>query len=124
MRWIWIFVGGGLGSVTRATLSLWVLDRTGEAFPWGTLAVNGLGCCVIGAVAGWLEVRSPHGHLAAFLVPGFLGGFTTFSTFGLETWRLLETARWVAASTNAGASLVLGLLGVALGLALARTSLA
>lgn len=120
MRWFWIFLGGGLGSVLRASLSLWVLGRTGDVFPWGTLAVNAFGCGLIGAVAGWIEIRSPHGHATAFLIPGLLGGFTTFSTFGLETWELLEAGRWLAAATNAAGSLALGLLAVALGLAAAR----
>lgn len=120
MRWFWIFLGGGLGSALRAGLSLWVLGRTGETFPWGTLAVNALGCCLIGFATGWIETRNPHGHAVALLIPGLLGGFTTFSTFGLETWELLETGRWVAASANTATSLVFGLLGVALGLAIAR----
>ena len=122
MRWFWIFVGGGLGSVLRVALSLWVLDRTGDAMPWGTLAANGLGCCAIGAIAGWAEIRSPHSMAVALLIPGFLGGFTTFSTFGLETWQLIEAERWIAAALNATLSVVLGLIGVAVGLTAARAT--
>ncbi len=123
MRWVWIFVGGGLGSVGRVALGQWIAARAGTGFPWHTLTANVLGCFTIGVVAAWLAARGAPRGAHAFLVAGVLGGFTTFSSFGLETYHLLEAARPAAAAANAAASLVLCLLAVSLGFALARAAL-
>ncbi|MCZ7651940.1 MAG: CrcB family protein [Thermoanaerobaculia bacterium] len=88
--------------------------------PLGTLAVNLSGCLAIGLLAGLFEQRLASPGLRLFLLVGVLGGFTTFSTFGLETQRLLEEGSLALAAANAGLSLGGGLLGVLLGLALGR----
>jgi CrcB protein len=121
MRWLWIFLGGGLGSLARYAVAGWVQSAAGAAFPWGTFAVNASGCFLVGLLATLLEARSllsPEGRL--FLLVGVLGGYTTFSTFGLETWRLLESSEWLRAGANAAGSLTVGLAAVALGVVTAR----
>jgi CrcB protein len=123
VRWLGIFVGGGLGSMFRFWLQGVVQLATGAGFPWGTFAVNASGCFAIGLLATLLEERSllgPNGRL--FLLVGILGGYTTFSTFGFETWRLVESAEWKLALGNAFGSVVVGLLAVAGGVALGRLS--
>lgn len=121
MVWLWIFLGGGLGAVGRAGLSAFVQARTDGAFPWGVLAVNWLGCLAIGAlvIAGdehhWLAPQARE-----LLVVGVLGGFTTFSAFGFDTWTLLDAGEAAAALANALASVVGGVVAVALGVGLAR----
>ncbi len=122
MRWWWIFLGGGLGSVCRVAVGTWITARAGAGWPWGTFAVNVAGCVAIGAVAAWLDTRGGDHPSHPFLVAGFLGGFTTFSTFGLETLRLLEAARPTAAAGYAAASLVLGVVGVLLGFWMVRAT--
>jgi len=122
MRWIAVFVGGGLGSLMRYLIGGWVQGAAGAAFPWGTLAVNVTGCFAIGSLATWLTERSAGTpELRLFLLVGVLGGYTTFSTFGLETWRLLESAEWWRAGANALGSVAAGLAGVVAGVALARS---
>ena len=119
-----LLVGGGgfLGSVARYLVSGWVyrlLDE--EAFPFGTLAVNVAGCLLIGLLSGLAEARqvlSPEARL--FVLIGFLGGFTTFSTFGFETFVLVRGTQIGAALLNVGLSVLLGLAAVWAGYVLAR----
>lgn len=129
MKLLAIFVGGGLGSVARYLMQGLVQERAAAArgwaalFPWGTLAVNLTGCLVIGLLAGLFEQRwlaAP--TLRTFLLIGVLGGFTTFSTFGFETFELARGGGLVLALGNAAASVLLGVAGVALGAALARAA--
>jgi CrcB protein len=123
VRWILVFLGGGLGSLLRFELGGFVQARIGPAFPWGTLSVNALGCLAIGVLATWIDERSGAGHeTRLFLIAGLLGGFTTFSSFGLETFRLLEAARYAAALGNAAGSFVVCLTAVAIGVAIGRAS--
>jgi len=120
VQWLWLFVGGGLGAVARFALGSWVLARASEGFPWGTLAVNWVGCLAIG-VAASLFAALPHGPgLRLFLVTGVLGGFTTFSAFGLETFELLADGEGGRAALYVVGSLAGGLLAVALGVGLGR----
>jgi fluoride exporter len=103
--------GGFIGSVARYTLGGWLLHLTAQQrFPYGTFAVNVLGCLVAGVLAGLVE---RHGLFAAetrlFLFTGLLGGFTTFSAFGLETAFLLRRGETWTAAGYAGASVLLGL---------------
>ena len=109
-----VAAGGALGSAARYGVSLLALRFIGTGFPAGTLAVNVLGCLAAGVAAARLDPLSPW---RTFLIGGVLGGFTTFSAFGLET-------RALGASTSAalyvGLSLGLGLGAVWLGHALSR----
>ena len=104
-------VGSGLGSVLRYGVSLLSQAALGGYFPWGTLIVNVLGCCLIGWLAATTS-RSPHGQLAPLqplLVAGFCGGFTTFSLFSLETLYLVQLGRPGIALAYIGVSLPLWL---------------
>jgi CrcB protein len=123
VRWLSIFVGGGLGAVLRYELGGWVQGHAGTALPWGTFAVNALGCLAIGLLATWIDERAGGGPaLRAFLLTGVLGGFTTFSAFGLETWRLVESGALAGAAANAVGSMLVCVAAVATGAAIARAA--
>ena len=109
--------GGALGSAARYLLSLLALRWVGGSFPAGTLAVNILGCLAAGVVATKVD---PQGSLRIFLIPGLLGGFTTFSAFGLETQTLIRDGRPGLAAAYVGLSVGAGLGAVLLGHALSR----
>jgi CrcB protein len=118
-----IMLGGALGSAARFALSVWVAGRVGEEFPWGTFAVNVIGSFVIGFLAG---LTGPDGPLMVpevvrmFLLVGILGGFTTFSSFSLQTIMLLQDGQWLWAAGNVFLSVILCLLATAGGIALAN----
>ncbi len=118
---ILVGVGSFVGGVLRYGLSTWVhrvLDN--PWFPYGTLAVNALGCLIIGFIAGLVETRvALTSEVRLFLLVGILGGFTTFSSFALETFSLARDTQSIAALTNIAAQVMLGLLGVWIGNALA-----
>lgn len=85
-------------------------------FPIGTLVVNLLGCLAIGVVLSVVDHRQDVSPAArALLIPGILGGFTTFSSFGHDTFTLLQNSQWVAAGVNVASNVVLGIAAVALG---------
>ena len=109
--------GGFIGSVSRYYLGGLVLHlAAGSRFPWATLTVNTLGCFAIGLLAGAAEIRhvmSPQTRL--FIFTGVLGGFTTFSAFGYETYFLGREHSWPAAMLNVGLHLILALPAVWLG---------
>jgi CrcB protein len=121
VRWLAIFVGGGLGATLRWAIGGWIQGAAASFFPWGTFVVNASGCLVIGILATLLDERSLLGPVwRLFLLVGVLGGYTTFSSFGLETWRLVEAGDWLRAAANAAGSVVVGLAAVAGGVVLAR----
>ena len=121
MKWVLIAVGGAFGSVLRCALQGWVQKITGEDFPAGTLAVNVLGCLLAGllagVIAGPLEIREEY---RAGLMIGLLGGFTTFSAFGLESFGLATPGQWRLALLYILLSCGFGILAVWLGFQLAR----
>lgn len=115
---LWVAFGGGLGAAARYGVGVWVGHFTSAArFPWATLGVNLLGCLFIG-VLGALSVKHDcfSAHMRLFLFTGLLGGFTTFSAFGLETLLLFRRGDSIAAAAYALASVLFGLLAVWLGL--------
>ncbi len=123
MTWLLVFAGGGIGALLRFELGGFVQARVGASFPWGTFAVNALGCLAIGAIATWMDERGAGSPAwRAFLVAGVLGGFTTFSAFGLDTWRLIEDGRAAAALANAAGSVVVCVVALALGVVLVRNA--
>jgi CrcB protein len=124
-RLLLVGAGGFLGSVLRYLLGSWVQTVFGGRFPLGTLAVNVLGCFVIGLLMGMAESRSvlsPEWRL--FAVVGLLGGFTTFSAFSYDTVELWRGVTSLAAVLNVTASVGLGLTATWLGLTLARMAAA
>lgn len=116
--YIWVAIGGALGSVARFWASGFIARRFGETFPWGTLIVNVTGSLVIGffATSTGSEGRwivGPQGR--TFFMIGVLGGYTTFSSFSLQTLNLARDGEWLYAIANAVLSLVLCVAGVWLG---------
>ncbi len=112
--YLWVAVGGAVGSVLRFGISEWMALRLGSAFPWGTLGVNVVGSLVIGALAA---MAAPDGvrYLSetsgrALLMVGLCGGFTTFSSFSLQTLALVQEGHLLAAGAN-----VVGSVGLCLG---------
>ena len=114
-----VATGGLLGAVLRYLGAAWVQGSLGSnGFPYGTLAVNMVGCLVIGIIAGYTEVRRPLSVEAqAFLVVGVLGGFTTFSAFGIDTISLLSGGDYLAGAANVVLQVTFGLVAVGLRLA-------
>jgi CrcB protein len=111
--WLLVAVAGGAGSVLRYGLGGWLARSTGGVFPWETLTINVLGSLAIGSVAALVDrghLLSPVTRMA--LMAGFLGGFTTFSSFALETFRLAEDAQWLRAGLYVLATNTIGLVAV------------
>ena len=113
-----VALGGSIGAVARYKMSGWILHHTIDwRFPAGTFAVNVLGCLVAGILAGLVE---KHDLFSAdtrlFFFTGILGGFTTFSAFGLETMFLVQRGQFLIAASNVAASVVAGLLALWVGL--------
>jgi CrcB protein len=115
-KWLFIAIGGSIGSVLRYALHTAVQRISGSQFPLGTLVVNVLGCLIIGflaaAFSGQVQVRE---EVRLGLLVGLLGGFTTFSTFGIETFVLLDLGQLSLALLNIVLSCGLGILAVWLG---------
>ena len=119
---LWVGIGGFLGSMARFVLSGF-LDRFSPtfAFPIGTLAVNILGCFLIGLLHGLAESRNLLGtDIRIFLFIGVLGGFTTFSTFGFESLALLKDGEFVKTTVNILLHVIVGLSAVWIGDTLGR----
>ena len=124
MSYVWIFLGGGLGSIARYAGSGYIAHHFGETFPWGTLVVNVTGSFIIGFFATltdtdgcWLVAPSAR----QFVMIGVCGGYTTFSSFSLQTLNLARDGEWFRAGANAALSLVLCLVAVWLGHLLAAS---
>ncbi len=117
-----IAAGGALGAVMRYLMSGAVLRYAGTGFPYGTLAVNIVGSLLIGVVAGWFlrEMGEGKAALQAFIITGFLGGFTTFSAFSLETVNMLQRGDTLPALVYMGASVLLTVGACALGFMLLK----
>jgi len=121
LAYLWIAIGGALGSVARFWFSGVVGRQFGETFPWGTLLVNITGSFAIGVLAALAEPGGRHFIKPAgrqFLMYGICGGYTTFSSFSLQTLELMREGEWLKAGSNAAASLGLSLVAVWLGYAL------
>ncbi|RST32040.1 fluoride efflux transporter CrcB [Sphingomonas ginkgonis] len=114
-----VFVGGGAGAVLRYLAGRLAL-LLGQPPYAATLAVNLVGCLVMGLVAGWATHRGMAEPPRVFLMTGVLGGFTTFSAFSLDALTLMQRGAWAGAFAYAAASLFGSLAGVALGYALVR----
>ena len=112
--------GGFCGAIARYAIGLFVDARLGTPFPVATLLINVTGSFVLGVLSGALEFSSAPPELRLAIGVGFLGAYTTFSTFTYETLRLVEAGDGVLAFGYVAASLVIGLAAAMLGLALGR----
>lgn len=116
--YFWIFFGSGLGGIARFGLAGLVANRWGESFPWGTFLINVSGSFAIGFFA---TLTGPDGRFLAgttarhFAMTGILGGFTTYSSFSLQTLTLARQGDWPRAAANALGTFVLCFLAVWLG---------
>jgi CrcB protein len=118
VAYVWIAFGSAIGGVLRYCLSGVIGQRLGETFPWGTIAVNVSGCFLIGFIdtltgVDGRAVVNPHAR--EFIMLGLLGGYTTFSSFGLQTLNLARDGEWLYASGNVLVSVALCLVAVWLG---------
>jgi CrcB protein len=120
LAYLWVALGGAAGSVARFWLNGFVSERYGATFPWGTMAVNVLGSFVIGVLGA---MTLPEGRMSSearavttqLLMIGICGGFTTFSSFSLQTLNLLRDREWLYAGGNILLSVVLCLISTWLG---------
>jgi fluoride exporter len=116
-----IFIGGGLGSLLRYTLSRWVNGITISVYPYGTFIVNIIGCFFIGFFVFYTErYGSQAMQWRLFLVTGLCGGFTTFSAFSIENVQLINDQRILLFLTYAIGSVTLGILATYLGILVGR----
>jgi CrcB protein len=122
--YIWVAVGGALGTIGRYWLSGVVANLAGETFPWGTLVINVFGSFVIGFFAA---LTGPDGRVFVgsnarqFVMIGLCGGFTTFSSFSLQTLNLMNDGEWFRAGGNVVLSVALCLIAVWVGFVLASS---
>jgi CrcB protein len=117
-----IAIGGAAGSLARHYLSTGIYGLTGSAFPYGILVVNVLGGLIMGIIVELGALKLNYSlEMRAFLTTGILGGFTTFSTFSLDTALLIERGDWMAAAIYMTASVVLSVAALFGGLWLVRS---
>ncbi|HEX5845415.1 MAG: fluoride efflux transporter CrcB [Rhodoplanes sp.] len=115
MAYVWIAIGSALGGVARYWCSGVAARTIGETFPWGTLIVNVVGSFIIGFFA---TLTGPDGRVFAssaarqFVMIGFCGGYTTFSSFSIQTLNLVQDGEWLQAGGNIVGSVVLCLIAV------------
>ena len=122
MRIIFLLIFGGAGTLARYGLDGWIQYRTGPSFPCGILIVNLLGCFLLGTIGQYgLNHLSISPDLRIGLTTGLMGGFTTFSTFGWDSVRMLEQGEWQRALLYIGASVIGGLVTMMLGMRLGDT---
>lgn len=120
-RFLWVCLGGAIGTGARYLLTSWLARVAGPGFPWGTLAVNLIGSFLLGAIlqlAFATDLLHPTLRLA--LTTGGVGGFTTYSSFNEETLRMFEQNAWLLGFANLGGTVLLCLLAGALGILTGR----
>lgn len=117
-----ISLGAIAGALTRYYLTLWFAQRFGTAFPYGTFFINLTGCFIMGFFITFsLErVGTIPPEVRLMVTTGFLGAYTTFSTYGLESFTLLRDSKFTAAGFYLAGSSILGIISVGLGIMLAR----
>jgi fluoride exporter len=120
-RYAMIALGGALGALARYQVALSIQSRILSAFPWGTFVVNISGCFAMGAITSVLSQRIGLSENWRYLIPvGFIGAYTTFSTFELETYRAMTQGTSLVALMNIAASVVVGYAALWLGIITAR----
>jgi CrcB protein len=121
MEYIWVGIGGLAGAIARFAMTRYASGRFGDAYPWGTFTINLIGAFLIGLFLTWLNERSiaaPEARLA--LAVGFLGGYTTFSSYTFEAVAMAQRGNWLGALSYVLGSNVLGLAACVLGIVVAR----
>jgi CrcB protein len=113
-------VMGIAGTLSRYWLQGWVQNVSGSAFPWGTFAVNAVGCLAFGVFWGMWERQIISLEYRTIILVGFMGAFTTFSSFAFETGKLLEDSQWFFAMLNVLGQNIVGVFMVLLGMAIGR----
>lgn len=123
-RFLFVCLGGAIGTGARYLLSAWALETLGAGFPWGTFLVNAIGSFLLAVVlyAG-LEVEAISPTVRLALGTGMMGGFTTYSTFSFETMRYLQEGSWGHASLYVAATVGVCLVACLAGWATARAAL-
>ena len=122
-RVFWVGLGGFVGANARFWIGTWVQQRMGTAFPWGTFVINITGSFILGLFVTLLTERIAPDRaepLRLLIAVGFVGAYTTFSTFEYETFGLVQTSSLLRAFANALGSLVAGFVAVWLGVGLGR----
>ncbi|MDU8999487.1 MULTISPECIES: fluoride efflux transporter CrcB [Streptomyces] len=109
MNWLLVIVGGMVGAPLRYLTDRAVQTRHDTVFPWGTFAVNVVGCLILGLLTGAVAAGTAGSHLQLFLGTGLCGALTTYSTFSYETLRLTETGAGFYAAANVLVSVTAGL---------------
>jgi len=120
LGYLLVFIGGGLGAMARHGVNRAGLALLGPGFPWWTMAINIAGSFAIGLLAGLFGAFETGQQTRLFLVTGFLGGFTTFSAFSLDTLALWQRGEHSAAAIYTLGSVILSLIAVVAGLAVSR----
>lgn len=116
-----VFLGAGIGGALRHAVNLAALKLLGSGFPFGTVAVNIIGCFIMGVAIAWFALKTDPGQMwRLFLTTGILGGFTTFSAFSLDAALLIERGAYVMASAYILTSLIASVGGLFIGLLLVR----
>jgi fluoride exporter len=123
-KYLLIAIGGALGSITRYLVGFTVASRMGTRFPYGTFVINLSACLIIGFSLTWMNQRGAVDSPWRFLIPvGFVGAYSTFSTFEWETFVSLQTGDFLIAALYVSLSCLFGLLAVWVGVLLARLAL-
>jgi CrcB protein len=118
---LWIALGGALGATLRHFMNIWIARMSGSDFPWYTMLINISGSFVMGLLISLMALRWNVGNdLRAFLTRGILGGYTTFSAFSLDFAVLVERKAYMLAGAYALGSVVVSLIAIFLGMAVAR----
>ena len=122
MNFILVFIGGGIGSIARYIVTTTAKNLTNINFPFGTLAVNIVGSFLMGIVTALIadKITANNESIRLLLAVGFLGGFTTFSSFSMETFALIEKHEIFYAIANITTNVTLGLLAAYVGFKLIR----
>jgi CrcB protein len=120
LAYLWVAIGGALGSMARYGIGGFVSERWGQVFPWNTLVVNVTGSFVIGILGALTAAEgrmTPQSRVFAtqLLITGVCGGYTTFSSFSLQTLKLIQDRQWLYAGGNILLSVVLCMIAVWLG---------
>ena len=121
MMYFMIALGGAIGALSRYSVAKWINSYWGHSFPLATMLINVVGCVLMGVAFVIISERMPSlESYRPLVMVGFLGAFTTFSTFSLEIISLINMQAWLSAISYLLLSCILGIVGLAIGMAVAR----